>query len=166
MYRYVASRPSLFRVLPCCGSPCLPAELLRGNITRWKTPEFLSRYLKENYPPTRDLHISFVEQNANLHQKLFLRPFSNVLNHWCPKGGAWTSRINITWGFIRWTYKMGIYKKLSFFRWTKAETLGVPYGNQVVLISSSNRLGDSHFRIWFPGFRLWRWHLQATWTST
>lgn len=25
---------------------------------------------------------------------------------------------------------MGIYKKLSFFRWTKAETLGVPYGNR------------------------------------
>ena len=31
----------------------------RGNITRWKTAEFLSHYLKENYPPTRDLHISF-----------------------------------------------------------------------------------------------------------
>lgn len=68
MYPYVAQDQVFQSPSPCCGFMCLPAELLRGNITRWKTigiPELLP---EGNYPPTRDLHISFVEQNANLHR--------------------------------------------------------------------------------------------------
>ena len=111
MYRYAASRPSLFRVVLLAGVSCLPAELLERQHYKMEDTRIPEPLLEGKLPTNQGPSHQFFEQNINLHS-VKPRTFSNVLNHWCPKGGARTSRINITWEFIRWTYKMGIYKNL------------------------------------------------------
>ena len=87
MYLYAASRPSLFRGVLLAGVSCLPAELLERQPYKMEDTRIPEPLLEGKLPSNQGTSHQFFEQNINLHR---VKPptFSNVLNHWCPKGGA------------------------------------------------------------------------------
>lgn len=87
MYRYVASRPSLFRVVLLAVVSCLPAELLERQQYKMEDTGIPEPLPEGKLPTNQGPSHQFFEQNANLY-RVKPRPFSNVLNHWCPKGAA------------------------------------------------------------------------------